>query len=183
MTEEIEAATPRNRATDAPEYRIRAPRAEDGAAIWRLVQACGVLSVNSAYSYVLMADQFSATCALAECEGRPEGLVIGFRPPRHPDALFVWQIGVHPRARHSGLARRMLEAIFARPENRDLDQLLTTVTPGNRASEAMFRSFAAHRDAAMEMVGGYRADFFPDTPETERLFRIHWQKNPGDATC
>ena len=83
--------------------RFRAATPDDGAAIWRLVQATGTLELNSAYFYLLFATDFGDTCLVAERDGRMVGAVVGYHPPRHPDTAFVWQVGVLPemRGRHS----------------------------------------------------------------------------------
>jgi L-2,4-diaminobutyric acid acetyltransferase len=152
--------------------RIRATTAADGATIAGLVAATYVLEPLSGYAYVMLADLFGDACAIAELGGTPSGCVVALRPPRSPHALFVWQIGVHPRAQRRGIGLTMLESILARPCNADIHEVLATVAPTNSASEAMFRAFAARRDAAIERIGGYAADLFPEAHEPERLFRI-----------
>lgn len=150
----------------------RAPQAGDGAAMFEVVRATGVLELNSAYAYVMMADLFGATCAIAERGSRVVGCLVGMRPPRTPTALFVWQIGVHPDARRQGIALSMLEHVLSRADNRDINELLTTIGTRNEASEGMFRAFARRHGASIEPVGGYPADFFPAAHEAERMFRI-----------
>jgi len=152
--------------------RIRLPTRDDGPALWALVGACGTLSRNSDYFYVLMADLYGDTCAVAERDGRALGLVVGLRPPERPEALFVWQIGVHPDARGRRLGVHMLDAILARPANRTVTELRTTIAPGNAASGAMFRAFAAQHGASMEAVDDYPKALFPDGQEREQWFRI-----------
>ena len=44
---------------------VRATRPSDGAAMWALVREVGTLDENSAYLYVLFADRFRDTCAVA----------------------------------------------------------------------------------------------------------------------
>lgn len=45
---------------------IRAPRADDAAGTWNLVQKTPVLDPNSAYAYVLLWTDFVTTGAVAE---------------------------------------------------------------------------------------------------------------------
>lgn len=155
-----------------PGLLIRATTASDGAALAGLVSATRMLEPVTGYAYVMLADLFGDTCALAELNGAPAGCVIGLRPPRQPEAFFVWQIGVHPRAQRRGVAHAMLDAILARPGNAGVRELLATVAPSNSTSEAMFRAFAERRGARLERVGGYAAELFPEPHEAERLFRI-----------
>jgi L-2,4-diaminobutyric acid acetyltransferase len=158
--------------TAGNELMIRAPAAADGAAIAELVRATGVLEPATDYAYVMVADLFGDTCAIAKLADVPAGCVVAFRPPRAPNALFVWQIGVHPRAQRRGLAHAMLDAVLARPSSAGIRELHTTVAPSNAPSEEMFRSYAARRSASIECARGYPAEFFPDPHEPERLLRI-----------
>jgi diaminobutyrate acetyltransferase len=153
---------------------LRAATAADGAAVWRLVGDAGVLDVNSSYMYLLMCDRFGDTCVVAEIDGRVAGFVVGFVPPRAPDVVFVWQIGVAPSARGCGLGRALLQHLVDAPACRAVRFMETTVTPSNAASEAMFRSFARRTGAPLEPVSarGYPTELFPDGKEAEVLFRI-----------
>ena len=153
---------------------LRTAAADDGAGIWTLVKEAGTLDLNSSYMYLLMADRFGDTCIVAEREGTIVGFVVGFIPPRQPDTVFVWQIGVHPSARGQGLGRRILQALVDADACAAVRFMETTVTASNQASEAMFRSFARHSRSAIELVdeGSYVTAQFPDGKETERLFRI-----------
>lgn len=154
---------------------VRAPRATDGAAMWALVREVGTLDPNSAYLYILLADRFADTCAVAERDGRLVGMLTGFRPPGDLETYFVWQIGVSPQARGEGLAGRMLDEVVARhPEVRFVE---ATVSPSNEASLALFHAFARRRRAALQTSHGYGAEVFPTLPgqlghEPEPLLRI-----------
>jgi len=152
--------------------KVRVPGASDGAVISDLVRATHLLEPVTGYAYVMMADLFGDTCAVAELDGKPAGCVVAFRQPRQPEALFVWQIGVHPRAQRRGVAHAMLDSILARPVCARVTELRATVAPSNNSSEAMFAAFAKRRGSQLELIGGYAADFFPDAHELERLFRI-----------
>lgn len=154
--------------------RLRRTRPEDGAAIWSLREAVGTLDPNSAYLYLLLADRFRDTCAVAEdASGGLVAFLTGFVPPRQPDTYFVWQIGVHTCARGLGLAGRLLDHVVDRlPAVRFLE---ATVSPSNTASSALFRAFARRREAKLVVSAGYPADRFPavEPPhEAEPLYRI-----------
>jgi L-2,4-diaminobutyric acid acetyltransferase len=151
---------------------VRPTTASDGATLRELVQSTRLLEPITGYGYVLLADLFGQTSAIAERGGRGVGCVVGLRHPREPHALFVWQIGVHPSTQRRGVAHAMLDAILARPGNADIHQLLATVAPTNAVSEAMFRGFAERYGAQLEWIGGYAADLFPEPHEPERMFRI-----------
>lgn len=154
---------------------MRRPVQADGAALWRLVREAGSLDLNSPYAYLLVATDFAATSLIAEQDGLPLGFLAAYRPPPRPDAVFVWQVGVAPAARGQGLAARMLAAVADRAAQDGARWLEATVTPSNRASDALFRGFARDRGFACEVGEGFAAADFPETEtshEAERRYRI-----------
>lgn len=150
----------------------RAARPEDGRALRRLVHAAGTLEANTGYAYVLLADHFRATTLLAERGGAPVGFVAAYRPPTHPDAVFVWQVGVAPGARGLGVARGLLDALVAAPGCAGVRFLEATVAPSNEASRRLFESFARRRGAPVAWSDGYPEPLFDGPHEAERLIRI-----------
>ena len=62
--------------------------------MWQVVHDCGVLDLNSAYLYMLQADHFADTCAVATRGERIVGLATGHCPPTRPGAVFLWQVGI-----------------------------------------------------------------------------------------
>ncbi|MFA7429084.1 MAG: diaminobutyrate acetyltransferase [Rhodospirillaceae bacterium] len=153
---------------------FRRPTHHDGAAMWRLVRDSGALDENSAYAYLMMGEWFADTCVVAEDgpSSRLAGFVMGFVPPRQPDTLFVWQVGVDHQHRGRGLGLRLLTQLIAEapPPVRFLE---ATVTPSNAASEALFGAAARAHDAAIEITDLFGSDAFPGTGhEPERRFRI-----------
>lgn len=121
---------------------FRPPRAEDGPAIWRMIEASGALDTNSLYCNLLQCTDFAGTCVLAERAGVPLGWMSAYVPPARPDTLFVWQVCTAPEARGQGLARRMIGSVLARPDCRDLRHLECTITRANAPSWGLFRSLA-----------------------------------------
>ncbi|MEO6988178.1 MAG: diaminobutyrate acetyltransferase [Aquihabitans sp.] len=151
---------------------VRSGRATpgDGAAMWELADQ-STLDSNSPYAYIMWGDYFGLTSRVAHDETGLIGFVMGFRPPEKPDTLFVWQVGVSPRARKTGLASRLIEEIWA--ANEGLRFLESTVTPNNAASERLFRSFAERHKAAVETTVHYGEELFPvGDHEAEIRFRI-----------
>lgn len=127
--------------------QFRAPRAEDGPRVTALIARCPPLDPNSAYCNLLQCTHFAASCIVAEREGEIVGWISGYRLPDEPDRFFVWQVAVSSTARGEGLAGRMLDALLQRPGLRGVTHMLTTITPDNEASWALFRGFARRRGA------------------------------------
>ena len=154
------------------ELTYRPARPEDGAALWRLVRDAGTLELNSAYFYLIFAMDFGDTCLIAEHGEEVLGAVVGYRPPRDPEAAFVWQVGVSPKMRGQGLGKRLLREWMQLPGVRSARWMTATITADNEPSLRLFRGFA--RDAGLECSDHphFTEDFFPEPHPAERLFRI-----------
>jgi L-2,4-diaminobutyric acid acetyltransferase len=150
--------------------RSRPPTPADGADIWRLVGETA-LDDNSPYAYVLCGDHFARTSRVAHHDETLMGFVMGYRVPDRPDTLFIWQVGVDPRARGHGLASRLIEEIWS--DHHGVRYLESTVTPSNQASDRLFRAFADRHRAEVETSVGYGVDLFPgDDHEAEMRYTI-----------
>lgn len=105
---------------------------------------------------------------IAERGGRIVGWVSGHRPPSDPEAFFVWQVAVAAEARGQGLAGRMIRMLLARPEQRGVARLITTVTHDNAASWALFRGLAREWGAGLEQEPLFERDaHFAGAHDTE----------------
>lgn len=154
------------------QIHLRVPGRTDGPALFQLAGACAPLEPNSEYAYFLIASHFSATSIIAEDSVGPVGFVAGYRLPDHPSTWFVWQVGVHERARGLGLGRAMLAEILARPTFTPVAFLETTISPSNVASRRLFAGFARQAAAPLVEEAFLEAEHFHGTHEAERLFRI-----------
>lgn len=152
---------------------FRHPSVEDGAAIWQMVEQDGTLDRNSAYMYLLLCQQFSDYCAVAEENGQILGFVTGLRTYKNPDTWFVWQIGVSPAARGKGLAKRLLHFVLKAPASADITYIDTTVSPSNEASRALFAGLTRRLDTQLVENELFTDQHFPsDQHESEPLLRI-----------
>lgn len=154
--------------------RIRPPRLEygDGAAMWQLARESGVLEENAEYTYHMFSHFFADACVIAEIQGKPAGFIAGFRPPDHPDAVFVWQIAVSPEHRGHGIAGLMLHGLLQRL-NPDVQYLEATVAPSNEASQRTFRKVARDLHTLCNETVLFPGDRFGGpSHEDEVLFRI-----------
>ena len=159
-------------ATSPARLTFRPARAADGAAIWRLVQACGTLELNSLYFYLLMATDFGHTCLLAEQAGKPVGVVIGYHPPRESRTAFVWQVGLLPRLQGQGLGLQLLQAWLALPANAQVTFVTATVADDNTASQTLFRKLAAALGVGCTVQPHFTAELFANDHPAEPLFRV-----------
>ncbi len=146
---ELPEAASSERDDEDPRTTIRAPRAEDGAAVLNLIERCPPLDQNSAYCYLLQCSQFADTSAIAEMGGKIVGFISGHRLPNDPDSLFIWQVAVAEEARGQGLGREMMLGILRRPTSTGFTHLLATATDDNTSSKGMFQSLANVLDTNM----------------------------------
>lgn len=163
---------------------FRAANRNDGANLWRLVHSAGTLELNSAYFYLLFASDFGDSCLVAEQDDRIVGVVIGYRPPRDPEAAFVWQIGLGPDMQGQGLGTRMLSEWLALAGNRDARWLTATVAEDNEPSRRLFTGFARRLGVDCAISEHFTTAMFPQPHPAEQLFRIGPLPHPtrtGDA--
>lgn len=158
---------------DAAPITLRAPTAEDGAAVYELIAQCPPLDTNSMYCNLLQSSHFSDTSVAAELDEDIVGFISGYVLPKQPDTLFIWQVAVGEKARGQGLASRMLRDILQRPACRQVKYIETTITPDNRASWALFESLANKLSAQLNhSVMFDRQQHFAGQHETEMLVKI-----------
>ncbi len=131
--------------------------------MWRLAGEVG-LDLNSPYAYVLWGEFFSATSLVVHAGDDLVGFVSGFCPTDEPDTLFIWQIGVAPSTRRTGLGGRMLDTLIGRVGP---TLVVATVTPDNTASAALFRAVGTRHHAPVVEELGFPASLFPDGHEAE----------------
>lgn len=152
--------------------RLRPPTCDDAATLWQVARDGG-LDLNSPYAYLLLCRDFTETCLVAEDAAGVVGFVTGYRPPRRPDVVFVWQVAVDPTARRQGVAGTLVNGLVASAEQRGARYLEATVTRSNQASQRLFESVAAEWSAPLSERTLFDADAFPGADHAaEILYRI-----------
>jgi L-2,4-diaminobutyric acid acetyltransferase len=125
------------------------------------------------YCNLLQCTHFRDTCICAKSDSNLVGFVSGYLLPALPETLFIWQVVVAEEARGQGLAGRMLTALLDRPACRDIDFLETTITPENKASQALFTKLAQTLAADIQVMPGFdKTEHFHGEHESEELWRI-----------
>lgn len=161
---------------------LRVPQAEDGAAIWDLVQNCKPLDENSMYCNMIQCDHFAETCVVAELNGDVVGWISAYVLPNDPETLFVWQVAVSEAARGAGLGALMLQAISNREVCDDVTRIQTTITSDNEASWALFRKFGKTQGSKLDAEAYYTQEVhFQDQHKTEHLVTIPLAKAMAQA--
>lgn len=154
---------------------VRTALASDGALLWEIARDAKGIDLNSPYAYMMLCQNFCDTSAVVEVFGQPAGFVTAYRLPKRPQVLFVWQIAVLPEFRGLGIGQRLLDGLVDLPGCATVRTMETTVTPSNRASEALFTGFAKTHGARLDIREGFASSDFPDDApgDAERLFVIH----------
>lgn len=154
--------------------KLSAPVSTDGVLMHQLVQQCPPLDENSTYCNLLQAAHFSDSCVIAKNErGEAVGFVSGYRLPTDDTAYFLWQVAILEEARGTGLAQKMIDHILARPEQKSVNRLLTTITADNTASRKMFSTWAASKNAGLhEEVFFDKQQHFHGEHESEFMVMI-----------
>jgi len=152
---------------------FREPIANDGPALYELVQRCKPLDLNSRYCYLILCKHFSSTCVVAEHQGVVLGCMTAYVPPDQPDTLFVWQIAVDASLRGQGVAKRLLAEVLARPALQGIRFVEATVNPSNDASRNIFKSLARQYDCEINETLLFAEDLLGDGEhEQENLIRV-----------
>jgi L-2,4-diaminobutyric acid acetyltransferase len=162
---------------------LRSPTERDGARVWHLLGRTGGLERNTCYAYVLLFSDFGDTCLVAEQDGELLGFVLAYRPPARRDELFVWQIGVAPEARGTGLGTRLLDAALQQPACAGVMYLTATVSPDNEASRRTFAALARRRGVPFEIEPRFGSALFAQPHLDEEQVRIgplHQGQTSGD---
>lgn len=155
------------------DIQLRTPVAEDGLAVHQLIADNPPLDTNSLYCNLLQTSHFANTAIAAEVDGELVGFVSGYLKPEQPDTYFLWQVVVGSAARGQGLAKRMIKALFERPNFAAVNWLETTITPDNEASQKLFRSVARDWQAEVQVSVMFdREQHFGGRHNTEELYRI-----------
>lgn len=162
---------------------LRAPLPSDGHQLNQLVAASPPLDTNSVYCNLLQCLHFADTSVAAVLNGKLVGFISAYYPPNDSETLFVWQVVVSETQRGAGLAKRMLHWLIEQPGSEQALGLATTITPDNRASWALFESFARDCGALpVKTVLFQRERHFAGQHDDEYLLRISPLPNRPDKS-
>ncbi len=155
------------------ELSIKRPEKKDGKEIWKLIKRTGTLDLNSEYSYFMLSDLFEDHCAIIVSSELEEvlGFVSTFRRKGDKETVFVWQICVDERLQGQGAAKRMLDFIIQKSEEK-VQYVEATISDDNGASIGLFSSFARGYGAEMKKETYIDASEFEGSHDSEYLYKI-----------
>jgi L-2,4-diaminobutyric acid acetyltransferase len=177
----LETVRGRSKALTQDAISLRAPKAADGADVWRLIGDSATLDTNSLYCNLLQCSHFNDTCAIATMDGQLVGWMSGYTLPQQPDALFVWQICVSPAAQKRGLALRLIQDVLQRDHCQQVQHVCCTITEDNAASWKLFEALARQLDAPLACREHFsKADHFKGLHDSEFEVVIGPFQSQGD---
>lgn len=172
MTLRVDRVSAHEHSVETREVNIAIPTARDGAEVWRLIRSATELDLNSSYAYLLLCDRFGESSRILRVGSTLVGALLGFRVPKAPDTLFVWQVAVRRQHRGRGIGRTLLDHAAPRSVAHTPRFIEAHVSATNHASRALFQAFARSRNAVVSVSDSYRVDDFPDAHPAEQLLRI-----------
>lgn len=121
-----------------PDIPLRAATAADYDRIVAVVDDWWGRPVRHALPRLFI-DHFHDTSLIAERDGELAGFLVGFMSPSNPDGAYIHFVGVSPRSRGNGLARRLYETFFdrARTEGR---RVVRAVTAAHNSTSIAFHT-------------------------------------------
>lgn len=156
-----------------PQTTYVAPTVSDGAAVAQFVRQAGSLEPNTTYAYLLLCHHFADTCVVAKQGDRVVGVLLAYRLPADPEAVFVWQVGTAADTRGQGVASTMLTTLKERVQKAGVRRFDVTIAPSNEASRALFRRWAEKMQLPISEASGFEKEHFGgEEHEPEPLLTI-----------
>jgi L-2,4-diaminobutyric acid acetyltransferase len=156
---------------DSSTLTIRKVAIPDIADVYKLLTANRpYVGLNSRYTYLLLARDFSETCIVALDGERIIAFSSGYIPPGRPDTFFSWEVVVDKDYRGNGLQKTLLLHQLRLTKAKYFEG---TINPSNAASEKSFLEVARvlNAEASKSVLFG-EEDFEYDGHEAEILYRI-----------
>jgi len=152
-------------------FSIRQVTVSDIGEVYRLLVANRpYVGLNSRYTYLLLARDFSKTCLVAEANHCIVGFCSGYIPPLRSDTFFCWEIVVGKDFRGNGLLKKML---LHQIKKLGVNYFEATINPSNEISKKNFTQLANQLNAHLTTSILFSEDDFEnDGHEAEILYRI-----------
>ena len=89
--------------------QVRKVCTEDLSTLQRLARECPPLETHTQYTYWVCVNYYAESSFILEKDGEPIGYIMAVDSPKD---VFLWQIGIIPRFRSTGLSSMLVEACF-----------------------------------------------------------------------
>ncbi len=152
-------------------FKIRKVTLQDIKEVYNLLTANKpYVGLNSRYTYLLLAKDFSDTCLVAEHDKKIIAFSSGYIPPARPDTFFSWEIVVHKDYRGNGLQLSLIRQHIKMTGARFFEG---TVNPSNEFCKNNLEELAKSLGTKLsKRILFSKEDFENDGHEEEILYRI-----------
>ena len=128
------------------------------------------VGLNSRYTYLLLARDFSDTCLIGEYDKKVIAFSSGYIPPARPDTFFSWEIVVHKDYRGNGLQLNLIRKHLQMTGAKFFEG---TVNPSNEFCKDNLEKLAKSLGSKLKKkILFSKEDFENDGHEEEVLYRI-----------
>lgn len=152
-------------------FKIRNVTVEDIKQVYKLLSANRpYVGLNSRYTYLLLAKDFSETCMVAEAGEKIIAFSSGYIPPHRGNTFFNWEIVVDKEYRGRGLQKDLL---LKQINHEGIEFLEATVNPSNEASKRNYLEITRLlKTECHKSILFFEEDFENDLHEGEVLYKI-----------
>ncbi|MEU2791718.1 GNAT family N-acetyltransferase [Streptomyces sp. NPDC007100] len=117
----------------------------------------------------LFLQHFASTSLVLEDETGIRAFLVGFHSADHPHEAYIHFVGVDPKLRKQGVARRLYTAFFERAAAADRSEVRAITSPQNTGSIAFHRAMGFELDAGDREIDGLPTHSDYDGPGQERV--------------
>jgi L-2,4-diaminobutyric acid acetyltransferase len=122
--------------------KISTVNVQDVSGVRKFVDSCNPLTLHTAVTYALMFDLSPDLCFVAESNGEIVGFASSIIGTKDRDALYCWQVGVHPDHRGSGLAERLIDSRIEAGRSAGCTKVQVGIEPSNKVSLGLWQKVA-----------------------------------------
>jgi L-2,4-diaminobutyric acid acetyltransferase len=149
---------------------VRPGTEQDINAIVDLVSQLKPLVPHARYAYWNLLSNFGDSCFVAEDEERVVGLMTSHPTSTPPDEWFIWQAGVLPEYRGTGLIDQLYDSVADAARQHGAIALRATIETDNPRSLGAFTRFATRLGSTVDEQDRFNLEG-QDAPD-EVLYRI-----------
>ena len=141
--------------------------------IRELIKKCFPLDFHTLYTYWVLAYHFQEFCFVAEKKNELIGYISGLVSNRKDNTAFIWQIGVTPEYRGTGLSQKLLYHFFDSVQKNHIKYVQVSIDPKNIASLKCFRKFVQATNRTMRKIDElHLKDVFEEFETYEDIYEI-----------
>jgi len=151
---------------------IRPSEKRDISAVHSLLPSLEPLTPHTWYTYWNLFTHFPDSCFIAENQETPIGFITSHLTETPPSEWFIWQAGILPDYRGSGLIDRLQDRVIDVAREAGARALRTTIEADNPRSFEAFNRMATRLGTTMVELERFNVPFEDTSSVPEVLYRI-----------